>query len=172
MPELWGEAEMTKRQAYQYKSDHELVSDFNMGASFLKFLCDEVMTEVASRAVSARDNPRFRTIEQYYSIVRELWNQAESVWTKNESDEVEEFLNKISKNIGFIERKLYKPEMELVYEIELAQRVVYNTIRKYNMLVPVSVEPNTREEKLRLLRTAFGLDGRTSKDNEGEFEDG
>lgn len=157
---------------YQYKSKSSLTSEFNMGADFLKFLCNEIMTEVAFRGVQARDNPRFRTIEEYYSIVRELFNQAESVWAKDESDEVFEMIVQIGKKIDFSKRRLYDDVNKIISEIELVQRIIYNTIRKYNMLVPVSVEPNTREEKLKLLRTAFGLHGRKSDEMERDDADG
>jgi len=154
---------MPRYKDYEYKPKRELTSEFNMGADFLRFLCNEVMSEVALRGVMARDNPRFRTVEQYYSIVRELFNQSESVWSKEESDEVFAMLKEIEKKIDFIGRKLNGDSMVVINEIELVQRIIYNTIRKYNMLIPVAVDTNTREEKLRLLRTAFGLHGSSRK---------
>jgi len=142
-----------------------------MGADFLKFLCNDIMSEVAFRSVQARDNPRFRTIEQYYSIVKELFNQSESVWTKNESDDVFAMLTEIGKKIDFIGRKLRKDKMSLISDIELVQRIIYNTIRKYNMLIPISVSQESRGEKLRLLRTAFGLHGSGKTKNETDEDE-
>ena len=153
---------------YQYKSKNSLTSEFNMGADFLKFLCNEIMSEVAWRSVQARDNPRFRTIEEYYSIVKELFNQSESVWTKEESDSVFNMLTEIGKKIDFVGRRLRSDVMSILGEIELVQRIIYNTIRKYNMLIPIAVQSNSREEKLRMLRTAFGLHGSGKKDSEDD----
>jgi hypothetical protein len=147
------------------KSD--LTSEFNMGADYLRFLCNDIMTEVAIRSVEARDKPRMKLVRKYYSIVRELYNQSEAVWSHSESKHVENILNQIDKSI-----EKNEPMVSIIHKIEFAQRVIYNLIRKYNMLIPIMVNPNTEEEKLRLLRTAFGLYGKgvklgeTSEDNE------
>jgi len=157
---------MNETSKFRGKSKSDIKSDFNMGASYLQFLCDDVMTEVARRSVGAKDKPRVSTVKQYYSIVRELYNQAEAVWTGNESMAVNNMLDKI-------EEELTTPKnlTTLIHKIETVQRLIYNLIRQYNMLIPITVSKDSREEKTRMLRGAFGLHGRTDEDNEGSVEE-
>jgi hypothetical protein len=156
-----------KDEGYKFKSKASLISDFNMGADYLKFLCNEVMTEVARRGVQARDNPRFRTVKEYYSIVRELFNQSEAVWSSGETDDVRKMLDDIKDKINFSTRELKDSIPNLIYKIEIIQRTIYNLIRKYNMLIPFSATADTKEEKIKMLKTAFGVQNeRIDFDNE------
>ena len=165
----------------KFKSKSDLKSDFNMGASFLEFVCNDIMTEVAVRGVEARSRPRFRSVESYYSVVKELFNQVESIWTQDETSQVDEMFNEISKRIDYNKRELRTVDKNgkevqvdpaiMAAKIELIQRAVYNLIRKYNMLIPISVSRDSEGEKLKMLRTAFGLHGKHSEDNQGVTED-
>ena len=159
------------KDANKFKSKSDLKSDFNMGASFLEFVCNEIMTEVAVRGVEARSRPRFRSIESYYSVVRELFNQVESIWTQEETSQIDEMFEEISKRIDYNRRELLANPAIMAAKIELIQRAVYNLIRKYNMLIPISVSRDSEGEKLKMLRTAFGLHGKSSEDNTGVTED-
>ena len=152
------------KETNKFKSKSDLKSDFNMGASFLEFVCDQIMTEVALRGITARSYPRFRSVETYYSVVRELFNQVESIWTKEETSQIDEMLDEILERIDYDKRLLKSNPSVMVEKIELIQRAIYNLIRKYNMLIPVSVSRDSEGEKLKMLRTAFGLHGKHSED--------
>ncbi len=142
---------------FSFKAKTNLTSEFNMGAYYLEFLCKDIMTEIAIRSDEARKSPSFRSVERYYSMVRELFNQAESVWNKKQSEIIEKMLNEIKDKINLKKRELSVEPIKLVYSIELIQRAIYNLIRQYNMLVPISISHDSKEEKLRMLSEAFGV---------------
>ena len=130
-----------------FKSKSDLKSDFNMGASFLEFISTEIMPEIAVAGINARSNPRFRSVESYYSVVRELFNQVESIWTQDETHEIDEMLNEVAKRIDCEKRRLKSEPSIMVGKIELIQRAIYNLIRKYNMLIPISVSRESRGKR-------------------------
>lgn len=160
---------MSKDDTPKFKSKSHLKSEFNMGAYYLEFLCKDIMTQVAFKSLLARRTQKFRAIDDYYNIVYELWSHSETVWNANETKIVENMLKKIRLRFDLQRRELIGVDAEfLINKIGIVQRCIYNLIRRYNMLVPLSASERTKEEKIQMLEDAFGLTHENTDEDDKE----